>query len=71
MACFVEFANMIFVAIPAVVAFNHFTGMMETFHIQMNRASSQLVNRLFKVPQIMGPNGKMPVVQAPSACESG
>ncbi len=43
----------IFVAIPAVVAFNHFTGKMETFHVQMNRASSQLVNCLFKVPQIM------------------
>ena len=40
----------IFVAIPAVVAFNHFTGKIETFHVQMNRASSQLVNRLFKVP---------------------
>jgi biopolymer transport protein ExbB/biopolymer transport protein TolQ len=43
----------IFVAIPAVVAYNHFTGKMETFHVQMNRASSQLVNCLFKVPQIM------------------
>jgi biopolymer transport protein ExbB/TolQ len=42
----------IFVAIPAVVAFNHFTGKMETFHVQMNRASSQLVNCLFKVPQV-------------------
>ena len=43
----------IFVAIPAVVAFNHFTGRIETFHVQMNRASSQLVNCLFKVPQAM------------------
>src|SRR5215467_4321003 len=43
----------IFVAIPAVVAFNHFTGKIETFHVQMNRASSQLVNHLFKVPQVM------------------
>src|SRR5215471_16373025 len=43
----------IFVAIPAVVAFNHFTGKLETFHVQMNRASSQLVNCLFKVPQVM------------------
>ena len=42
----------IFVAIPAVVAFNHFTGKIETFHVQMNRASSQLVNRLFKVPEL-------------------
>jgi biopolymer transport protein ExbB/TolQ len=42
----------IFVAIPAVVAFNHFTGKIENFHVQMNRASSQLVNRLFKVPEL-------------------
>jgi biopolymer transport protein ExbB/biopolymer transport protein TolQ len=41
----------IFVAIPAVVAFNHFTGKMETFHVEMNRASSQLVNYLFKIPE--------------------
>jgi biopolymer transport protein ExbB/biopolymer transport protein TolQ len=43
----------IFVALPAVVAFNHFTGKIEAFHVQMNRASSQLVNCLFKVPQVM------------------
>ena len=43
----------IFVAIPAVVAFNQFTGRIETFQVQMNRASSQLVNCLFKVPQVM------------------
>ena len=42
----------IFVAIPAVVAFNHFTGKIENFHVEMNRASSQLVNRLFKTPEI-------------------
>src|SRR6266704_7049120 len=42
----------IFVAIPAVVAFNHFTGKIETFQVQMNRASSQLVNRLFKIPEL-------------------
>src|SRR5262252_7197540 len=42
----------IFVAIPAVVAFNYFTGKIENFHIEMNRASTQLVNRLFKAPQI-------------------
>jgi biopolymer transport protein ExbB/biopolymer transport protein TolQ len=41
----------IFVAIPAVVAFNHFTGKIETFHVEMNRASSQLVNCLFKIPE--------------------
>jgi biopolymer transport protein ExbB/biopolymer transport protein TolQ len=42
----------IFVAIPAVVAFNHFTGKIETFHVEMNRASSQLVNHLFKIPEV-------------------
>jgi hypothetical protein len=42
----------IFVAIPAVVAFNHFTGKIETFHVEMNRASSQLVNNLFKIPEL-------------------
>jgi biopolymer transport protein ExbB/TolQ len=42
----------IFVAIPAVVAFNHFTGKIETFHVEMNRASSQLVNCLFKMPDV-------------------
>ena len=42
----------IFVAIPAVVAFNHFTGQLENFHVEMNRASSQLVNCLFKVPEV-------------------
>jgi biopolymer transport protein ExbB/biopolymer transport protein TolQ len=41
----------IFVAIPAVVAFNQFTGKLETFHVEMNRASSQLVNCLFKIPE--------------------
>jgi biopolymer transport protein ExbB/TolQ len=42
----------IFVAIPAVAAFNYFTGRIENFHIDMNRASTKLVNRLFKAPQI-------------------
>src|SRR6202007_98195 len=42
----------IFVAIPAVVAFNHFTGKIENFHVEMNRASSQLINRLFKAPAL-------------------
>jgi biopolymer transport protein ExbB len=42
----------IFVAIPAVVAFNHFTGQIEAFHVEMNRASSQLVNTLFKIPEM-------------------
>jgi biopolymer transport protein ExbB/biopolymer transport protein TolQ len=42
----------IFVAIPAVCAFNAFTGKIETFHVEMNRASSQLVNCLFKIPEL-------------------
>lgn len=46
----------IFVAIPAVVAFNTFTNKIETFHVEMNRASSQLVNRLFKVPELRVPD---------------
>jgi biopolymer transport protein ExbB/TolQ len=49
----------IFVAIPAVMAFNHFTGKIETFHVEMNRASSQLVNCLFKIPET-----KMPEIAA-------
>jgi len=40
----------IFVAIPAVVAFNHYMGMLERFHVEMNRGSSELVTFLFKVP---------------------
>jgi biopolymer transport protein ExbB/biopolymer transport protein TolQ len=40
----------IFVAIPAVVAFNHFMGMLERFHLEMNRGASELVTFLFKVP---------------------
>ncbi len=48
----------IFVAIPAVVAYNLFTGRLETFHVEMNRASSQLVNCLFKVPEVMLREGK-------------
>src|SRR5215475_386405 len=52
----------IFVAIPAVVAFNHFTGKIETFHVEMNRASNKLVNCLFKVPQIMEREDRNPQV---------
>lgn len=48
----------IFVAIPAVVAFNHFSGKIENFHVEMNRASSQLVNCLFKIPEIKVPEMK-------------
>src|SRR5215510_5435185 len=49
----------IFVAIPAVMAFNHFTGKIETFHVEMNRASSQLVNHLFKIPETKMPELKV------------
>jgi len=49
----------IFVAIPAVVAFNSFTGKIETFHVEMNRASTQLVNCLFKIPEVRVVDGKM------------
>ena len=55
----------IFVAIPAVVAFNHFTGNIEVFHVEMNRASSQLVNCLFKIPEINMPVVEMEDVKVP------
>ena len=38
----------IFVAIPAVVAFNHFTGALERFQVEINSASSELVDFLYK-----------------------
>ena len=41
----------IFVAIPAVVAFNHFTGTLERFQVEINQASNELVNVLFKTPK--------------------
>ena len=41
----------IFVAIPAVVAFNQFTGKLDQFQVEMNKASSELVNFLFKAPK--------------------
>ena len=50
----------IFVAIPAVVAFNHFTGKIENFHVEINRASSQLLNCLFKTPQVKVRKVRMP-----------
>jgi len=53
----------IFVAIPAVVAFNHFTGKLENFQVEMNRASSLLVNCLFKVPEVMVRENKVPLVK--------
>jgi biopolymer transport protein ExbB/TolQ len=49
----------IFVAIPAVMAFNHFTGQIETFHVEMNRASTQLVNNLFKIPETRLPETQL------------
>ena len=48
-------------AIPAVAGFNYFTGRVEIFHIEMNRASTKLVNRLFKAPQINERQGKISV----------
>jgi biopolymer transport protein ExbB/biopolymer transport protein TolQ len=54
----------IFVAIPAVVCFNHFTGKLETFQVEMNRASSQLVNCLFKIPEVMTQEVKTPMAKA-------
>ena len=47
----------IFVAIPAVVGFNHFTGKIDNFRVEMNRSSSQLVNCLFKVPERVARDG--------------
>jgi biopolymer transport protein ExbB/TolQ len=55
----------IFVAIPAVVAFNQFTGKVETFHVEMNRASSQLVNCLFKIPELKMVDVEEAEVKAP------
>ncbi len=55
----------IFVAIPAVVAFNHFTGKIENFHVEMNRASSQLVNCLFKIPEIQVAEVKVSQAKVP------
>jgi len=48
----------IFVAIPAVVGFNYFTGKIDNFRVEMNRASSQLVNCLCKVPELAVREGK-------------
>ncbi len=61
----------IFVAIPAVVAFNIFTGKIETFHVQMNRASTQLVNCLFKIPELRVADVEMAKVKAPMLKEGG
>jgi biopolymer transport protein ExbB/biopolymer transport protein TolQ len=61
----------IFVAIPAVVAFNHFTGKIETFHVEMNRASTQLVNHLFKIPELKGLEVEQTEVRAPMVKKGG
>src|SRR3989475_9401284 len=61
----------IFVAIPAVVAFNHFTGKIETFHVEMNRASTQLVNCLFKIPHLQVVDVEMAEVKAPMVKKGG
>ena len=61
----------IFVAIPAVVAFNHFTGQMETFHVEMNRASSQLLNRLFKIPELKELDVEEVEIKAPTVKKEG
>ena len=53
----------IFVAIPAVVSFNHFTGKLENFRVEMNRASSQLVNHLFTMPAVLAREAKVPVIK--------
>ncbi len=55
----------IFVAIPAVVAFNTFTGKIENFHVEMNRAASQLVNCLFKIPETRVPDVNLSEVNVP------
>ena len=61
----------IFVAIPAVVAFNHFTGKIEIFHVEMNRASSQLLNCLFKIPELKGRDVEEVEVKAPTVKKEG
>jgi biopolymer transport protein ExbB/TolQ len=61
----------IFVAIPAVVAFNHFTGKIETFQVQMNRASSQLVNCLFRIPELKELDVEVDEVKAPRVKKEG
>ena len=61
----------IFVAIPAVVAYNTFMGKIETFHVEMNRASSQLVNCLFKIPELKVIDVEMAEAKAPMIKKGG
>jgi biopolymer transport protein ExbB/TolQ len=49
----------IFVAIPAVVAFNQFTGGLERFQVEMNQASSEVVNHLFQGPEVKLPEARV------------
>ena len=42
----------IFVAIPAVMGFNYFTGMLERFQIEMATTSAELVDYLSKRAQL-------------------
>ncbi len=44
---------------------------IETFHVEMNRASSQLVNRLFKIPELKGLDVEMADVKAPTVKKEG
>src|SRR5262249_37928976 len=41
-----------FAATPPVAAYNYFTEKIKNSHTEINRASPQLVNRLYKAPQI-------------------
>jgi len=61
----------IFVAIPAVVAFNYFTGKIENFHVEMNRSSTQLVNCLFKIPELKALEVEVAQVKAPMVKTGG
>jgi len=50
-----------------VVSFNSFTGRMETFHVEINRVSSQLVNTLFTAPELKVRDAKMSSVKSSRA----
>jgi biopolymer transport protein ExbB/biopolymer transport protein TolQ len=42
----------ILVAIPAVMAFNHFTGMLERFHVEMSTSGAELVDFIIRRAQV-------------------
>jgi len=44
----IETAFGLLVAIPAVMAFNHFTGKLERFQIEMSNSSAELMDFLLK-----------------------